>query len=117
EAAAAALQAAVTSNGLVQLDIVTLPPADGKVDLPQLLRHLAEKLMCNEIMLEAGPALSGAMLKTAMVDELVSYIAPALLGNNARPLFTLNDLNALDDRIRLEFLDVAMVGKDCRMRS
>lgn len=117
EAAAAALQAAAAENGQVQLDIVTLPATDGKVDLPRLLHHLAEKLMCNEIMLEAGPGLGGAMLKTAMVDELVTYIAPALLGNNASPLFTLHDLNALDDRIRLAFLDVAMVGKDCRMRS
>jgi diaminohydroxyphosphoribosylaminopyrimidine deaminase/5-amino-6-(5-phosphoribosylamino)uracil reductase len=87
------------------------------VDLRQLLRFLAIERQCNEVLVEAGATLGGALLQTALVDELITYVAPALLGNDARPLFTLPGMQHLADSIRLEFLDVAMVGKDCRMRS
>ena len=57
------------------------------------------------------------MLTDELVDEVITYIAPSLLGSEARPLFSLTGLSTLEERIELEILDVAMVGKDCRMRT
>jgi diaminohydroxyphosphoribosylaminopyrimidine deaminase/5-amino-6-(5-phosphoribosylamino)uracil reductase len=116
-AAFAALEAAALEAGQASLTIRTFAAADGRVDLRQLLRFLAIERQCNEVLVEAGATLGGALLQTALVDELITYVAPALLGNDARPLFTLPGMQHLADSIRLEFLDVAMVGKDCRMRS
>lgn len=92
------------------------PGADGRVDLRALLQHLAQQHQCNEVLVEAGPRLTGALLQTGLVDELLIYMAPSLLGHDARPFALLPGLDRLSQRIELQFADVAMVGKDCRMR-
>jgi diaminohydroxyphosphoribosylaminopyrimidine deaminase/5-amino-6-(5-phosphoribosylamino)uracil reductase len=93
------------------------PGADGRVDLAALLRHLAAERHCNEVLVEAGPALTGALLQAGLVDELLLYVAPSLLGHEARPLAWLPGLQQLSQRLQLEFRDVAMLGKDCRIRA
>jgi diaminohydroxyphosphoribosylaminopyrimidine deaminase/5-amino-6-(5-phosphoribosylamino)uracil reductase len=100
-----------------KLILKTFAGADGKVDLLQLLRYLAAEHQCNEVMLEAGATLNGAMLRAGLVDELVAYVAPSILGSEAMPMFLLPDMEHLADQVRLRFLDVAMLGKDCRIRS
>ena len=57
------------------------------------------------------------MLRAGLIDEIVAYVAPALLGSEAFPMFLLPEIQHLSDKVRLEFLDVAMLGKDCRIRS
>ena len=57
------------------------------------------------------------MLQAGLVDEVITYIAPKLLGSEARPLFNLRGLTNMADNIELEVCEVAMVGKDCRMRT
>jgi diaminohydroxyphosphoribosylaminopyrimidine deaminase/5-amino-6-(5-phosphoribosylamino)uracil reductase len=91
--------------------------ADGKVNLDQLLRYLVSDKQCLDILLESGAQLAGAMLAERLIDEIITYIAPSLLGSEARPLFNLHGLSRLEDRIDLEIMDVAMAGKDCRMRT
>jgi diaminohydroxyphosphoribosylaminopyrimidine deaminase/5-amino-6-(5-phosphoribosylamino)uracil reductase len=100
-----------------QIKRLALPGIDGKVDLQALLEHLASAYQCNEVLLEAGPRLCGAMLDAGLVDELVTYIAPCLLGHLARPMAVLPGLEHLSQRLELHFLDVAILGKDCRIRS
>lgn len=117
QTAMAALQAAAAESGQATLSILTFAGASGRVDLRALLHCLAREKHCNDVLVEAGATLGGALLDAGLVDELVTYVAPALLGSDARPLFHLHGRNALADCTRLEFLDVAMVGKDCRMRS
>lgn len=97
--------------------ISSVPLLNGKVNLPALMRRLANDWQCNEILVEAGPILTGALLQAGLVDELITYIAPALLGDMARPLAALPGLDKLADKVQLRFLDVAMVGEDCRIRS
>lgn len=89
--------------------------ADGKTDLRAVLLSLAQNHDCNEILLEAGPVLSGAMVQAGLVDELVIYMAPSLLGSDAKPLMQLPGLTRLSERIALEISDVARVGADCRI--
>ena len=100
-----------------RISILSCANSAGKVDLERLLRHLVEEKQCNDILLETGAQLAGAMLEAGLVDELITYIAPKLLGSDARPLFNLPGLKHMAEQIELEILEVAMVGKDCRMRS
>lgn len=97
--------------------VLPLPRVKGKPDLRVLLQQLATDWHCNEVLVEAGASLTGALLQAGLVDELLTYIAPALLGDMARPLALLPGLDLLSDKINLQFVDVAMVGEDCRIRS
>jgi diaminohydroxyphosphoribosylaminopyrimidine deaminase/5-amino-6-(5-phosphoribosylamino)uracil reductase len=107
-----------SSENLEQkLILKTFAGRDGTVDLHELLRYLAASHQCNEILLEAGATLSGAMLKAGLIDEIVAYVAPAILGSDAFPMFQLPGMQLLQEHVRLQFLDVAMLGKDCRIRS
>jgi diaminohydroxyphosphoribosylaminopyrimidine deaminase/5-amino-6-(5-phosphoribosylamino)uracil reductase len=92
------------------------PDAGGKVDLKGLLRYLAENLLVNEVLVEAGPTLCGALLQAGLVDELLLYVAPKLLGHNAKALMQLPGLESLAEAVELEFLDVSLIGADCRIR-
>lgn len=89
---------------------------DGRVDLAALMELLARDFHCNEVQVEAGPVLTGALLQAGLVDELLLYVAPSLLGHEARPLALIPGLDRLSQRLELVFADVLMVGKDCRIR-
>ena len=94
--------------------VVVLPDANGQVDAAAVLRDLAAQ-GCNEVLVEAGSKLNGALLKAGLVDELVLYLAPQLLGDMARGMARLGELMSLDQRIELEWNDVRQVGKDLRI--
>lgn len=104
------------ASGEQKLVLKTFAGGDGKVDLLQLLRYLAAEHQCNEVLLEAGATLNGAMLRAGLIDELVTYVAPSILGSEAMPMFVLPDMEHLANQIRLRFVDVAMLGKDCKIR-
>lgn len=95
-------------------EVVSLPNAQGRVDLEALLRFLATQQL-NEVLIEAGPTLSGAFLSAGLVDELVIYIAPHLMGSTAQGLFHLPALASLADRIELDVTDIRAVGADWRI--
>jgi len=94
--------------------VCTFPDETGQVDLPAMLRDLAQR-GCNEVLLEAGRTLNGAMLRAGIVDELLLYVAPQLLGDNARGMAQLGELTGLDQRIDLKWQDVRQVGNDLRI--
>ena len=94
--------------------VCVLPDGKGQVDLPTMLRDLAKR-GCNEVLVEAGSILNGALLRTGLVDELLLYVAPQLLGDAARGMAQLGELTLLEQRIELEWQDVRNVGKDLRI--
>ena len=94
--------------------VVVLPDANGQVDTHAVFSDLAS-LGCNEVLVEAGCKLNGALLQAELVDELILYFAPQLLGNMARGMAQLGELTCLDQRINLEWQDVRNVGKDLRI--
>jgi diaminohydroxyphosphoribosylaminopyrimidine deaminase/5-amino-6-(5-phosphoribosylamino)uracil reductase len=106
--------AAATSAGAE----VWVGPADasGHVDLEALLRYLAEREI-NEVLIEAGPTLAGAAVQRRLVDEIVLYLAPHLMGSAARGLFELPGIAVMADRLPLELIDVRAVGPDLRIRA
>jgi diaminohydroxyphosphoribosylaminopyrimidine deaminase/5-amino-6-(5-phosphoribosylamino)uracil reductase len=87
--------------------------AGGGLDLPALLRLLATR-ECNEILLECGPTLAGAFLREGLVDELVVYVAPRLLGSRARPALEL-PLDRMAEALQLRPVDQRRVGDDWRL--
>lgn len=95
-------------------DVVRLTTDEKVVDLPALLRHLAF-LEVNEVLVEAGPTLCGALLRLGLVDELVLYYAPQILGSNERGMFLLPPLARLADRVELEITDSRAIGPDWRV--
>ncbi|MGE4339994.1 MAG: bifunctional diaminohydroxyphosphoribosylaminopyrimidine deaminase/5-amino-6-(5-phosphoribosylamino)uracil reductase RibD [Pigmentiphaga sp.] len=97
-------------------EVVRLPAADdGRIDLPAVMQWLGERDI-NEIHAEAGPQLSGALLQAGLVDELLVYQAPLLLGD-AQPMAQLPARDALPERSAFEFIDVGQVGADLRLRA
>jgi diaminohydroxyphosphoribosylaminopyrimidine deaminase/5-amino-6-(5-phosphoribosylamino)uracil reductase len=95
-------------------EVLVVPDSAGRVDLKALLRTLAERGI-NEVHLEAGPRLSGVFLKAGLIDELLLYMAPTLLGSDARGWFDGLNLMTLDQKVLLQFQDVRMVGPDLRI--
>ncbi|MBS1228015.1 MAG: riboflavin biosynthesis protein RibD [Proteobacteria bacterium] len=94
--------------------ILCLPGNEGRVDLPALLAELARRGV-NEVHVEGGFKLNGALLAAGLVDELLLYLAPCLIGDAARGLFDLPALESLQDKRRLLINDVRMVGADLRI--
>ncbi|MGV8933666.1 MAG: bifunctional diaminohydroxyphosphoribosylaminopyrimidine deaminase/5-amino-6-(5-phosphoribosylamino)uracil reductase RibD [Gallionellaceae bacterium] len=94
--------------------VVVLPSDNGQVDLAACLKDLAAR-GCNEILVEAGRTLNGALLKAGLMDELLIYLAPQLLGDSARGMALLGELVQLDQRVELAWQDVRQIGKDLRI--
>ena len=95
-------------------EIILLPAGPDKVDLPALMQHLAAREV-NEILVEAGSTLCGSLLESELVDELVVYMAPHIMGHDARGMFRLPALQTMADRIALKITDVRAVGDDWRI--
>lgn len=92
-----------------------LPGPDGRVDLDAMLKLLATEGV-NELQVEAGAKLNGALLAAGLVDELLLYLAPSLLGDPARGMFTLpTPLSQLAQRIALDIRDSTRIGDDWRL--
>ena len=91
-----------------------VPCGNGQVDLRLLLTELADR-ECNEVLVEAGPTLAGAFLKANLCDELILYLAPKLLGADARPLFDLR-FERLEQSLSGGIVDFEKLGRDLRLR-
>lgn len=98
----------------VDADMVAVPVRAGRFDLEAVLRLLAERGI-NEVQLEAGATLAGAFLAAGLVDELLLYVAPVLLGAQARPLFDGLGIEAMSQRHDLRLVETRRVGDDLRL--
>jgi len=96
------------------VQVCRLPGEGGRVDLMALLDCLAAQQI-NEVLLEAGAILSGAMISARLVDELIVYMAPRLLGDQARGLLVLPELRQLSQAVVLTVQDIRAVGDDWRI--
>ena len=84
------------------------------LDLGAVMAELARREI-NEVLIEAGPRLTGALLMAGLVDELICYLAPKLLGGDARAMLEMKGLRSLDQALALEIEDMRMVGPDLRL--
>ncbi|MBD2810476.1 bifunctional diaminohydroxyphosphoribosylaminopyrimidine deaminase/5-amino-6-(5-phosphoribosylamino)uracil reductase RibD [Xenorhabdus sp. Vera] len=94
---------------------ILLPVHGNGVDLVLLMMQLGKRQI-NSVWAECGPALAGALLSLGLVDELILYIAPKVLGNSARGLFDIPELQRLSDAPEFTLFDVKQIGSDVRLR-
>jgi len=99
---------------LAGAEVVAVETAGTQLQPEAVVRLFAEREF-NEVLLECGPTLAGAFLRAGLLDELVVYIAPHLMGDSARGLFHLPGLERMQDRIALEWIDVRQVGDALRI--
>ena len=95
-------------------EVLVLPNAAGKVELKTLLEELARRGI-NEVHAEAGCKLNGSLLREGLVDELLLYLAPCVIGHDASGLFNLPELTSLDGKRRLQIRDLRQIGEDIRL--
>jgi len=97
-------------------EVVVLPNAAGKVELGDLMRELARREL-NEVHVEAGVRLNGSLVAAGVVDELLVYLAPALIGESGQGMFGLPPMERLGEKVGLRLMDVARIGDDLRVRA
>ena len=107
--------ASCADQRFARVERVALATHGDTLDLRAVLALLAGR-GCNEVHVEAGPTLCGALFAAGLVDELLLYIAPLLLGDSARPLLHLPTLDDMTRRWRLQVIDQRMLGQDIRLR-
>jgi diaminohydroxyphosphoribosylaminopyrimidine deaminase/5-amino-6-(5-phosphoribosylamino)uracil reductase len=95
-------------------EVVVLPDATGKVDLHALFIELGRRGI-NEVHVEAGYKLNGSLLRASLVDELLVYVAPRILGDSAHGMFHLSELTDLDAGPQLYIHEVTTIGADIRV--
>jgi diaminohydroxyphosphoribosylaminopyrimidine deaminase / 5-amino-6-(5-phosphoribosylamino)uracil reductase len=95
------------------VQVVKIDDTDGFLDT--CLEHLASVLEINEVLVEAGAGLAGAFIEAGLVDELVLYQAPIILGDKALNLFNVSEVKNMAENYRLKLLDVRYIGDDLRL--
>ncbi len=100
--------------GSSNTEVMSFPDVDGRVNVDTVLEELANRSV-NEVLVEAGPKLLGNMLDRSLVDELVIYQAPHIMGNQTRGFVETPGWTSLTDRRELQFVDVRRIGRDTRM--
>jgi diaminohydroxyphosphoribosylaminopyrimidine deaminase/5-amino-6-(5-phosphoribosylamino)uracil reductase len=113
-AAAVEDTARITALRAQGAEVILLPGPGDKVDLSALMHVLGQRGI-NEVHAEAGFKLNGSLLRAGLVDELLLYLAPCLLGDAARGMFNLPALESLEGKRRLKIDDARMLGADLRL--
>lgn len=94
--------------------VIVLPNAKGRVDLEKMMTMLADFGM-NEVLVEAGCGLNGALVEAGLVNEMIIFLAPHLLGDNAQGMVQLPELMNLGQKKTLKINDLRMIGQDIRV--
>ena len=108
------LVASIKPSNKKGVNVIVIETDRGHVDLKKLMRRLAEREI-NDVMVEAGAKLNGALIQAGLIDELVIYMAPKLLGDGAQGLFHLPALQKISQNIALNIADIRPVGTDWRI--
>ena len=98
----------------VGFEVYQLPDKNGRLDLHAVMEFLAGQQI-NELLIEAGSVLNGALLAEGLVDEYVIYIAPCILGDEGRGLFNLPGLQQMADKKQLKLRDARQIGQDLKL--
>ncbi len=94
--------------------VVRVKCAAGVLDVQQVLADLAAREV-NDVLVEAGPTVSGHLLSQRLVDELVIYQAPHIMGSETKPMFSTPEWTRLANRLALDIVDMRRVGPDIRV--
>lgn len=103
-------------NDFDNCEIIDLPDENGKFDLNLMLEKLSA-LEINSVMVEAGSSLVGELINSKLVDELIHYMAPKLMGNLSNGILDIDEIKQMDNCISLEYSDIRKIGNDLRITS
>ena len=98
------------------VQLLCIPNSDSKVCLKTLLSHLAA-CEINEVLVEGGESLNGALLAQNLIDELLIYYAPKLMGSTAKGMFALPAFIQMSQAVNLDIIDMRQIGVDIRLRA
>jgi diaminohydroxyphosphoribosylaminopyrimidine deaminase/5-amino-6-(5-phosphoribosylamino)uracil reductase len=101
-------------GALPNAEVVALPNASGKVDLPRMLEALAKRGV-NELHVEAGLRLNGSLVREGCVDEFLLYLNPSFLGDASQGMLDLPAPGSLDARLKLRVVSLDRLGDDLRL--
>jgi diaminohydroxyphosphoribosylaminopyrimidine deaminase / 5-amino-6-(5-phosphoribosylamino)uracil reductase len=106
------------ANQLLEMsaELLCIPNEHGRVCLKTLLSHLASREI-NEVQCEGGEGLNGALMAQKLIDELLIYYAPKLMGSAAKSMFAMPEFTSMSQAIALDILDVRQIGADIRLRA
>jgi diaminohydroxyphosphoribosylaminopyrimidine deaminase/5-amino-6-(5-phosphoribosylamino)uracil reductase len=104
-------------DALIQAGAEVLQVANdaGHVDLRAVLKLLATR-GCNEVLVEAGPQLAGRMVELGLANQLLIYMAPVVLGSEARSMFAMSSIESMDARWNFVLRESVRIGNDLRLR-
>ena len=97
------------------VELLCVPDEQGKVCLRSLLSHLAANEI-NEVLVEGGEGLNGALMAQKLINELIIYYAPKLMGSSAKGMFAMPPLTEMNQALDLQILDLRQIGSDIRLR-
>ena len=97
-------------------ELLCIPNNEGKVCLKTLLSHLSSREI-NEVLCEGGEGLNGALMAQNLIDELVIYYAPKLMGSAAKSMFAMPEFSNMNQAIDLKVIDIRQIGADIRLRA
>jgi len=106
----------LTSLKNTKAEFIKIPLLDNKINLVEVMAYL-NKLEINELWVEAGPDLNGELLKLGLLDELITYTAPYIMGGNANSIFNAPILEDMEDKIKISVLDCRSIGEDIRIQA
>jgi len=110
-----AREAAPVDDRFGQVERMAVESDAGRLDLAAVLKALAEREI-NEVQVEAGSILTGALLAGGLADELLLYVAPVLLGDTARPMAVLPPLGSIAEAGAMRLVEQRAFGQDWRLR-
>jgi diaminohydroxyphosphoribosylaminopyrimidine deaminase/5-amino-6-(5-phosphoribosylamino)uracil reductase len=97
-------------------EVIYMPEESGKFNLQRVLKKLSA-LEVNTVMVEAGPSLVGKLIDSKLVDELINYLSPKLMGNHSKGMLDIDEIKQMDNCISLEYSDIRQIGSDLRITS
>ena len=97
------------------VELLPLPAVLERVDLHLLMNALSDRSV-NEVQVEAGATLSGALIAEQLVDEILIYQAPVLLGSGAQEPFGFGPLENMENRVQMAWIESVHIGSDLRLR-
>jgi len=98
------------------VELLCIPNSEGKVSLKTLLSHLASREI-NEVLVEGGTGLNGALMAQNLIDELLIYYAPKLMGGAAKSMFAMPEFTLMNQAITLDIIEIRHIGADIRLRA
>jgi len=97
------------------VEIVAVSAEDDRLDIESILTYLAQEEQVNDVMVESGAIVAGAFVESGFVNEIHWFMAPSLMGHEAKPMFELPGLESMQDKIELQVKTIDRCGEDVRM--